>query len=383
MTASFVAFVLAGAVLCSCSVALAQNMPVPVPVVLGGPGAREPQVAVSPSGAVFVAFGARDTVYCARSGDGAQTFERPVTVAAAGHLSLGMRRGPRIVVTKDAIVITAVYGRDGNGGDGDLLAWQSRDEGESWRGPFRVNDVPSAAREGLHAMVAGPNGQIVCAWLDLRGAGTQLYASTSRDNGVTWQPNRLVYRSPDKTICECCHPSLAFDANGTLWVMWRNAVSGNRDMYVCRSQDNGRTFTPAQKLGTGTWPLDACPMDGGGLAIAPNHNPVTLWRRDNELFRCGEAQSAETRVGRGQQPWLASGRGGVYAVWLAGGRPGQVQVQLPGEKPRTLATVGDDPVIATAANRYGPVVAAWSAADGVHVVPLALPPVTGRTASAR
>ncbi len=45
-------------------------------------------------------------------------------------------------------------------------------------------------------------------WLDLREKGTVLYASKSMDHGETWSKNILVYRSPDGSICECCHPSI-------------------------------------------------------------------------------------------------------------------------------------------------------------------------------
>ena len=49
--------------------------------------------------------------------------------------------------------------------------------------------------------------------------------------------------------------------------MWRNSLDGARDMFVSESRDGGRTFSNARKLGSGTWPLKACPMDGGHLAF--------------------------------------------------------------------------------------------------------------------
>ena len=49
--------------------------------------------------------------------------------------------------------------------------------------------------------------------------------------------------------------------------MFRNNVNGSRDEYLVESRDGGRSFAAARKLGSGTWPLNGCPMDGGGLAI--------------------------------------------------------------------------------------------------------------------
>ena len=59
-------------------------------------------------------------------------------------------------------------------------------------------------------------------------------------------------------------PVLAIDATGQIVVMWRNWLGGSRDMYLARSRD-GVTFSKPEKLGTGTWQINACPMDGGGL----------------------------------------------------------------------------------------------------------------------
>ncbi|KAJ3054740.1 hypothetical protein HK102_011471, partial [Quaeritorhiza haematococci] len=51
--------------------------------------------------------------------------------------------------------------------------------------------------------------------------------------------------------------------------MWRNSLKGARDLFLADSSDGGRTFSPAEKLGRGTWPLNACPMDGGAVAVGP------------------------------------------------------------------------------------------------------------------
>src|SRR5690606_19480837 len=124
------------------------------------------------------------------------------------------------------------------------------------------NDVPKSAREGLHALAVGPEGQLYCVWLDLRNNEPEVFGSSSTDGGKTWSPNRLIYRSPDGNVCECCHPSVTFDSKGHLYVMWRNWLDGNRDLYWSLSKDGGRTFSQAKKLGQGHWPLRNSPMDG-------------------------------------------------------------------------------------------------------------------------
>lgn len=331
-------------------------------------GASEPQAAVGAGKRVYVAFGAGDALYASVSTDGGTTYGAPVPVGGAGLLSLGMRRGPRIVAAPKGAVITATYSRKGNGSDGDLMAWRTVDGGKNWLGPTVINDVPGAAREGLHAMAVAPDGTIACAWLDLREKGTQVFAAFSRDGGKTWGRNARVYRSPDGNVCECCHPSLAYGPDNRLYVMWRNWLGGSRDMYLSSTGDGGRTFAPARKLGTGTWPLDACPMDGGALAFS-NGGITTFWRREADMYvaRASGAQAREEKVGAGQQGWVAATGRGTYLVWLRG-RSGAPLVALTpaSTNPLALADSAQDPVIVAGGGRDPVVVAVWSDKRGVR-----------------
>ncbi len=321
------------------------------------PKAQQPQAAVSPSGKVYLVFGAGNVIYCTASDDG-QRFANPVKVGEGGALALGMRRGPRVAATDKAVVVTAVGGKEGRGRDENLLAWRSDDGGKSWQGPVTVNSVAGSAREGLHHTAAAPDGTVYCAWLDLRDKKTQVFGAASADGGATWQGEKLVYASPDGNVCECCQPQAAYDAEGRLHVMWRNHLDGARDLYLASSDDHGKTFGKAVKLGKGSWPLNACPMDGGGLAADAGREVTTVWMRKKEVFRCTPGQP-ETSLGKGEQPWAAPGPGGVHLIWVAG-RPGAVMALLPGsDEPVKLAERGWDPVVAGPVTGKGPVVAAW------------------------
>jgi hypothetical protein len=239
-------------------------------------------------------------------------------------MSLGMRRGPRVAVAGKSIVVTAIGGEKGKGQDGDVLAWRSLDGGASWTGPTRVNEVISSAREGLHAMTSGSDGTIWCVWLDLRAKKTELFASQSTDGGATWSANTLVYRSPEKNICECCHPSIAVEGQG-IHVLFRNSLSGNRDMYIVSSEDGGKSFLPAKRLGLAHWTLNACPMDGGMLAVSRSGKVTTVWRRAGELF-CTTDNETEMPLGRGEQAWITNSRQGPIALWTEG-RVGKLRLR--------------------------------------------------------
>ena len=284
-----------------------------------GTSAQQPQMAAAPDGTLYLVYGAGHTIYCAASRDGGKSFGVPTALEAGGMLMLGRHRGPRVGATKDAVTITAIAGKRGSGQDGDVLSWRSTDRGITWSQPVVLNDVKDAAREGLHGFAAGPGNVLFAVWLDLRKdesseGGTKLYGTISRDGGKTWEKNQRVYASPEGTICQCCHPSVAIDAKGFLYVMWRNALKGSRDLYYTASMDGGKTFAPAQKLGHGTWTLNACPMDGGEMTTVATGQIHSVWRRQGEIYAAVPGKQEE-ELGKGRNPVIAYGRHGRYVAW--------------------------------------------------------------------
>jgi hypothetical protein len=323
---------------------------------------KQPQAVVAADGGVHLVYGVGDEVFYCRSNDAGASFSRPKAAIRTDNMSLGMRRGPRVAVAKDAIVISAIGGAKGKGRDGDLWTWRSADEGKSWQGPVRVNDVVDSAREGLHAMASGADGDVWCVWLDLRDKGTQLFAARSEDSGQTWSKNMLVYRSPQGSICECCHPSIAIQGK-SVYVLFRNSLAGNRDMYLTSAID-GNHFDPAQRLGGEHWTLNACPMDGGMLAVESEGKVSTVWRRGGLLYATRADGSQESLLGRGEQPWVAATRGDTITVWVSKREGELFATSLNNIKPRLLARVARDPVIASAPSGTGSPVVCWESKQG-------------------
>lgn len=328
---------------------------------------KQPQACVSLDGTVNLVYGVADKVHFSFSKDGGHTFEPSTAAFQVPNMSLGMRRGPRIAVSEKSIVVTAVGGEKGKGQDGDVLAWRSNDGGNTWKGPARVNDVFASAREGLHAMTAGPDGSVWCVWLDLRNMRTELYASQSTDGGATWSANTVVYTSPEKSICQCCHPSIAIDGS-TMHVLFRNSLDGNRDMYIVTSNDGGKTFLPAKRLGLTHWSLNACPMDGGMIAVGNKAKVTTVWRRAGELFFTNDS-SQESRLGTGEQPWVAATSQGPTAVWTEG-RVGKLRMRLLQEpNSKVLDEQARDPMIVSQGDNA---VACWESIGDSNTAIVAL-----------
>lgn len=188
-----------------------------------------------------------------------------------------------------------------------------------------VNDAPGSAREGLQAISAENQGQLAAVWLDLRSSETRLYGAYSENAGATSSKNVLIYESPGGTICQCCGPSITFSGRHQFEVMFRNVVAGARDMYLTIWDLDGAVSNP-HRVGTSSWKINACPMDGGGVARRGDKT-VTAWRRDT-IVDLDEPGRPEIALGDGKDVALTFSNKGPYVAWsgLSG-----IQLHRPGE----------------------------------------------------
>ena len=299
-------------------------------------GAVQPQLAVSPSGRAAAVFGKGTAIYFTID-DGSLKFSAPVKVGELDKLALKMRRGPRVTMTDRLILITAISHADGN-----VHTWTSSDGGKSFKSGEPLNTVPGSAREGMMGLAGDGTGKVAAVWLDLREKGTQLWGRFSNDGGATWGADRVIYTSPDGHICECCHPSVAFAPNGEMVAMWRNWLQGSRDLYAISSKDLGRTFSAPQKLGEGTWKLNACPMDGGSVAAGPDGKWTAAWRCEGSLFENAFGTAEEKLAAQGKQPVIGFAGGSPVFVWEQGN---SLQAKDASGAVKQLAPLGSAPSI--------------------------------------
>ncbi|MGF7218724.1 hypothetical protein GGR92_004903 [Spirosoma lacussanchae] len=271
-----------------------------------------PVVTSEENGIVHLVYGQDSTIYYAVADKQSYQFSPPVAVATLSQLVAGAKRGPQIAVTEKYVVITAVN-RAGN-----LFAYSLDRQTGKWFPTVQINDVPEVAKEGFQSIASASPEVFHATWLDLReDKRNKIVMATSRDGGLTWSANRVVYRSPSGTVCECCKVSIAAIGD-EVYIQFRNWLNGSRDLYLAHSADGGATFAPAQKLGSGTWQLNACPMDGGAVTLSPSGQPLTVWRRENTLFTCQPGQ-AEQAIGTGRNITAATGPSDTAVVWDEGG----------------------------------------------------------------
>ena len=298
-----------------------------------------PAVGLDPAGTVHVVFGRGRSILYTTSTDGT-TFTKPVLVDSLPGLHLGASRGPQIAATAKSVVITAIDKA------GDVWAYTLDRRSGRWQKRVAITDMPDVAKEGFVALAAGPADSYNAVWLDLRGNHrNKLVGARSSDGGRTWSKNQVIYQSPDGTICECCQPSMV-SRGLTVAIMFRNFLGGSRDMYLLKSTDGGHTFGRAEKMGEGTWKLNACPMDGGGLFIAPDGAISTVWRRADKLYTARPEQP-ETELGAGKNAKIVATDKGDYIAFQ---RDGQVWTTKPGQPQPVAMGEGGYPKLTVLSN---------------------------------
>jgi hypothetical protein len=281
----------------------------PVSVSIIGPG-EVPSLAIDQAGNPHLVYGKGDSIMYSESINQGKSFSKPTLVGRLPNLFSSAMRGPQIAFSEQGLTIVAANKQ------GNIFSYRKEESGK-WIKAARVNDLDTVAKEGLMAF-QGDGKILIATWLDLRqNKRNKIVAAKSTDGGRSWSKNRLLYASPDSTVCECCKPAVAVRGN-QVCVLFRNWLHGNRDLYLLQSQDGGDNFGPAQKLGNGSWPLNGCPMDGGGVALSADGSPQTVWRRQNKIFAC-EPGKPEMEIGAGRSCSIERVNGKNVYAWTENG----------------------------------------------------------------
>ena len=289
-------------------------------------------------GNIHLVYGSGDSLLHATSADKGKSFSQPELIKVIDGLAANATRGPQVAITKAGLTVIASTDA------GNIWSFTKNSKGK-WSKGSRVNDVDSVNLEGFVDVASDGASNLFAVWLDLRGnQRNKLYGARSSDGGNTWTRNIKVYESPDSTICECCRVSVAMKENN-VFVMFRNQLYGNRDLHLITSTDGGQTFGTADKLGTGTWALKGCPMDGGALTLDPLGNVHTVWRRESKIYSC-EPGKPETEIGEGKGCTIENVNGKNVFAWV---QNGEVVCKLPDGTIKRLAK-GNSPVLLATGN---------------------------------
>ena len=309
-----------------------------------------PNLAEDEGGNLHLVYGLGDSIMYSFSSDKGSSFSSPLLVAIVPELFSFATRGPQIAASNHGIIITA------STSNGNIYSFYK--ENGKWKHGNRVNDIDTVAKEGLMALAADEENAFA-VWLDLgETKRNKIYGASSIDGGKTWSKNLMIYTSPDTVVCECCKPSVAMKGSN-IYVMFRNRLNGYRDLYLIQSSNDGASFGQAKKLGTGSWKLNACPMDGGALSINQQGEVKTVWRRQNKIFTAIPGMP-EHEIGEGRGCVIETVNNNNVYAWA---NEGEIIFTKPGEQKKVLGK-GSQPVLKMLDNEH--VICVWENEKQIH-----------------
>lgn len=374
-------------------------------VSVQGSDAAEPAIATSPSGDVYVAWvnhgskGHADVMIARFTSDG-KIDGSPVRVNPQAGVATAWRGDPpTVAVAPDQTVVVAWTAQvESTNHATDVYLSASRDRGQTFSAPVKVNDDEKPSSHGLHSLAIGSDGRIYLAWLDDRNlvpppaedaqSGTgqhheesnrELFSAFSTDGGRTFSRNQRLATD----VCPCCKTALAVAPDGRVYASWRQVLPGDfRHIAVAGSSDGGQTFAKSVIVSDDRWALKGCPVSGPSLSFAKDGSLQVLWfagaegdqqgiywsdSRDGglsfaprQLLAPGFARSSPVLIGDAKEPplavWEASAnnRSELHAATL-------LDVDQFVTKTLTIAEDGELPAAAALNNR---ILVAYVAKDG-------------------
>lgn len=251
-------------------------LPEDVPSCAGSIGGQRcpfsPDVAFGPDGTLYVVYvnlegrgNGPANLWLASSSDGGRSISPPVRVA--GRLTFQ----PRLAVgTAGTVHITWLQANEVGllkvvGFPNPVVTVRSSDGGRTFSPPATVSD-PQRERVGAATPVIDSKGELVVLYQDFKDDRRDfenlegppwtepfaLVVTRSADGGMTFSPGvelesgivptqRFLVFLPE-------YPSVAAGPGNTLYVSWSDGRNGDEDVFLRRSADGGRTWSPPARV---------------------------------------------------------------------------------------------------------------------------------------
>jgi hypothetical protein len=218
------------------------------------------------------------------SRDDGNTFSKKHTIALDEDVATHAEGMPKVAFKRDGTILVAYEKKaptKENKYAGAIYYITSSDNGESWsRERYMHSDTVAGLSRSYFDIETLPDGQVAAAWLDIKldnttGGRSVRFARTDDTNAFT---NEMLI---DSSACQCCRVDMYSDVNSNVYVAYRGLRMANmgkqvRDMMVCTSGDQGKTFSSPLNISIDNWNIDGCPHTGPSLC-SNKTGLFTLW----------------------------------------------------------------------------------------------------------
>ncbi len=246
-------------------------------------------------------------IFLARSVDGGATFGSPVNLSNNAGDSLT----PSVAASGDNVFVAWT---DGMSWSGALLLARSVDGGATFGPP--VNLRSGLIENDLRPEVAISGNTVVVAWFDV-SVGWDIFLARSTDRGETFGPSVHLSRSAGFSST----PSVAV-SRGSVVVAWGIFTLGDREIFLARSADGGRTFNSpinfSHNAGNSSSPSVAA--SGNSVAVAwtddtPGNNEIFLSRSADGGTTFSPPVNPSNNAGNSSNPSVAVSGNSVVIAW--------------------------------------------------------------------
>jgi hypothetical protein len=203
-------------------------------------GAFSPRIALDSSEGLNIVWGDFEVltkkVLFRRSTDLGETFSAPVDVSR----SSGQAFEPEIAVGPDDSINVAW--EDTAPGSSAIMFARSNDGGQTFSTPLRVSKGQGDATEAHLAIDA--DGRISIVWVDQTPGNPQLFYSLSTNSGISFSNPVSVTPSAEVAVAKPVVTAI----DDLVFIAFQDEDSGNRQVFLVRSEDAGQTFSDAVQV---------------------------------------------------------------------------------------------------------------------------------------
>lgn len=300
----------------------------------------QPQAVVDAKGTLHLLYfkgeaGGGDLFYVHRV-VGTERFSEPIRVNSQANsaVATGTVRGGQLAVGKGGRVHVVWNGsgkaepRSQGMYTSPLLYTRLRDDGKGFEEQRNLMRTTTTL-DGGGTIAADQAGNVYAVWHASKLGSTpgeserQVWLARSTDDGRTFAEETPVNTKPTGA-CGCCSSRAFADASGALYVLYRTARDGNRNMYLLAGKEPGKGFTGAT---VHEWKVGKCPMSTLSFAQGPG-GVIAAWDTDGEVYfttikpgtaEFGPPQGAPGAARGRKHPAVAvNAQGEMILVWTEG-----------------------------------------------------------------
>jgi hypothetical protein len=204
-------------------------------------------ITTSTTGLVHVPYNLdsdRNQLRYLRSKDNGETYDKPRDLLAnmgTFCFSCNPRQHPIVGAAADPtgriVAITWTSTLSGGEGDDDVWLMYSKDAGDTWTKPLRVNDNTTKSRQFQSWVAVDDYGRVHVAWTDLRDGGqNETFYARSADPSVGFEANVQVTdgRGSANTDFLGDYKGIAVQ-NGDVLVVWQDTRRDSGDIYFAKA----------------------------------------------------------------------------------------------------------------------------------------------------